>query len=245
MKDRLIKELQEKIDLRERQISKMEKEIRDLENNLVLTNEKRFKLQETIGSMEKELQSTKAHVNQLADINTRYDIGMKPSSSCSSINTHKTGSYSTNFRVPTQGIDSQSTLNHSNSKNEIGLDELNLSHMDCKSLIGLSLKQIDYLRTRLNNLSNFTSTSSKNQKSRSPSLKKIHSNDFNNIIQVKSSHSKLARIPSTKVLAEYTGRHKNLAKVMELTAKRYEHLQQQAYESYEELTNLLKLAVSR
>ncbi|XP_074037753.1 uncharacterized protein isoform X2 [Leptinotarsa decemlineata] len=74
MKDRLIKELQEKIDLRERQINKLEKEVRELETNLVMTNEKRFKLQETIGSMEKELQSTKAHVNQLADINTRYEL---------------------------------------------------------------------------------------------------------------------------------------------------------------------------
>ncbi|KAH1014701.1 hypothetical protein HUJ05_012543 [Dendroctonus ponderosae] len=71
MKDRLIKELQEKIDLRERQIAKLEKEVRELETNLMLTNEKRFKLQKTIGSMEKELQSTKAHVNQLADINSR------------------------------------------------------------------------------------------------------------------------------------------------------------------------------
>lgn len=71
MKDRLIKELQDKIDLRERQISKLEKEVRELEANLMLTNEKRFKLQETIGSMEKELQSTKAHINQLADINSR------------------------------------------------------------------------------------------------------------------------------------------------------------------------------
>ncbi|KAG5886703.1 hypothetical protein JTB14_015768 [Gonioctena quinquepunctata] len=71
MKERLIRELQEKIDLRERQINKLEKEVRELETNLVMTNEKRFKLQETIGSMEKELQSTKAHVNQLADINSR------------------------------------------------------------------------------------------------------------------------------------------------------------------------------
>ncbi|KAJ8910161.1 hypothetical protein NQ315_005764 [Exocentrus adspersus] len=81
MKDRLIKELQEKIDLRERQISKLEKEVKELEANLVMTNEKRFKLQETIGSMEKELQSTKAHVNQLADINTRYDIDRQCSNS--------------------------------------------------------------------------------------------------------------------------------------------------------------------
>ncbi|KAL1513111.1 hypothetical protein ABEB36_002573 [Hypothenemus hampei] len=70
MKDRLIKELQEKIDLRERQVGKLEKEVRELETNLMFTNEKRFKLQETISSMEKELQSTKAHAKQLSDINS-------------------------------------------------------------------------------------------------------------------------------------------------------------------------------
>nr|CAI5844152.1 unnamed protein product [Callosobruchus analis] len=71
MKDRLISELQEKIELRERQIGKLEKDLREMETNLVATNEKRYKLQETIGAMEKELQVTKAHVNQLADLDTR------------------------------------------------------------------------------------------------------------------------------------------------------------------------------
>nr|CAI5844156.1 unnamed protein product [Callosobruchus analis] len=74
MKDRLISELQEKIELRERQIGKLEKDLREMETNLVATNEKRYKLQETIGAMEKELQVTKAHVNQLADLDTRYDL---------------------------------------------------------------------------------------------------------------------------------------------------------------------------
>ncbi|XP_050305465.1 golgin subfamily A member 6-like protein 7 [Anthonomus grandis grandis] len=71
MKERLIKELHEKVDMRETQISKLEKEVRELEENLMSANQKRFMLQETIGTMEKELQSTKAHVNQLADINSR------------------------------------------------------------------------------------------------------------------------------------------------------------------------------
>lgn len=71
LKDRLIKELQEKMDLRVKQISKLEQDVKELESNLQMTNEKRFKLQETIGSMEKELQSTKAHVHHLNDIQTR------------------------------------------------------------------------------------------------------------------------------------------------------------------------------
>ncbi|CAH1962431.1 unnamed protein product [Acanthoscelides obtectus] len=74
MKDHLISELQKKIEVRERQISKLEKELHEVEANLVLTNEKRYKLQETVGAMEKELQATKAHVNQLADLDTRYDL---------------------------------------------------------------------------------------------------------------------------------------------------------------------------
>ncbi|XP_066142388.1 uncharacterized protein [Euwallacea fornicatus] len=71
MQDRLIKELLEKIDLRERQIIKLEKEVTELEANLMLTNEKKFKLQETIENMEKELQYTKAHINQLTDDNEK------------------------------------------------------------------------------------------------------------------------------------------------------------------------------
>ncbi|XP_050501237.1 myosin-8-like isoform X2 [Diabrotica virgifera virgifera] len=76
MKDRLIKDLQSKIDSREQQIDQLEKANRDLENNLVMTNEKRYKLQETIGTMEKELQSTKAHFNEIADLNSRYEPGV-------------------------------------------------------------------------------------------------------------------------------------------------------------------------
>ncbi|XP_057654704.1 myosin heavy chain, clone 203-like isoform X1 [Diorhabda carinulata] len=75
MKERLIKELQEKIDDREKQINKLNKELKELEVNLKMTNDKRYKLQDTIVSMEKELQATKAHINGLADINTRYESG--------------------------------------------------------------------------------------------------------------------------------------------------------------------------
>ncbi|XP_066142896.1 putative leucine-rich repeat-containing protein DDB_G0290503 [Euwallacea fornicatus] len=63
-KDRLIKELQKKINLRERQITKLETDVR-------VTNQTRFKLQEAVESLEKELQNTRAYVNYFADINQR------------------------------------------------------------------------------------------------------------------------------------------------------------------------------
>ncbi|CAG9764786.1 unnamed protein product [Ceutorhynchus assimilis] len=71
MKDRAIKELQDKIELRERQMAKMEKEIEELATNVLIGNDKRFKLQEMVEAMEQELRRTKLHVNQLADINFR------------------------------------------------------------------------------------------------------------------------------------------------------------------------------
>ncbi|CAG9769631.1 unnamed protein product [Ceutorhynchus assimilis] len=71
MKEELIKELQDMIESRDIQMLNMEKEIEDLESNLVITNDKRFKLQETIEWMEKEIQFTKARVIKLTDINTR------------------------------------------------------------------------------------------------------------------------------------------------------------------------------
>lgn len=52
---------------------KLEKRIKELENLVTLTNEKRYKLQDAIVTQEKELQTTKAHVNQLTEMQTRYD----------------------------------------------------------------------------------------------------------------------------------------------------------------------------
>lgn len=68
----MIQDLQSNLDNRLKTIQKLELRIKDLESTLSATNEKRYKLQDTIGSMEKELQSTKAHINQMADMQTRY-----------------------------------------------------------------------------------------------------------------------------------------------------------------------------
>ncbi|CAH0561376.1 unnamed protein product [Brassicogethes aeneus] len=124
IKDRLIKELQDKINEKERVILKLERECRDLEQNLASTNEKRYKLQETVGCMEKELQATKAHVNQLAEIQTRYDLGVKYSPK------------------PLE----QTYLN-------LQTDPSSNCVCNAKSLLSVSLKKMDFLRARLYHLS--------------------------------------------------------------------------------------------
>lgn len=233
MKDRLIKELQDKIDMRERQISKLEKENRELEQNLMLTNEKRFKLQETIGSMEKELQSTKAHVNQLADINTRYEVGMKYTNKNKSAKHRPLGcpyngdqqelnhNYVNNRDIATNYSLSKTSIrqNISNSENLVNHSS-EFKNLNSKSLISMSLKQIDFLKTRLSNLTKLTP---------------IKSAESVVVVSTNVSNQSLSK--------EYNSRNK-LNRMVELTAKRYEYLQKQAYESYEELTNLMKLAVS-
>lgn len=74
-----MQDLQTNLDSRIKQILKMELKIKELEDALSVTNEKRYKLQDTIGNMEKELQSTKAHINQMADMQTRYATTGMPS----------------------------------------------------------------------------------------------------------------------------------------------------------------------
>lgn len=270
MKDRLIKELQEKIDMRERQMTKLEKENRELEQNLVLTNEKRFKLQETIGSMEKELQSTKAHVNQLADINTRYEIGMKyanknafpkhrsletsnlyhyqpnelgqsfqscresnttvsfkeapcPQNFCTSRNDsfrHNQNSSQDSQLEPNLNNSSEQKCSSRSNRNNYPMSEGKSGNS--KSLISLSLKQIDFLKNRLNYLTKLTP------------IKSVESLD---VVQDKSISNHLLHN------RKFDSKNK-LNRMVQLTAKRYEYLQKQAYESYEELTNLMKLALT-
>lgn len=260
LKEQLIKELQEKIELRERKISKLEKEVRDLKNHLSITNEKRFKLQETVGTMEKELQSTKAHVNQLADINTRYEIGMKNSNTVSVPNesecrtkASKTvsdiyaflGNLDTvekNMHKPSRDVSAsthdfcikrllipEETSEKFSIPPFIAQSSLNINAYtrsrkipNSRSLISLSLKQVDLLKSRLEHLTkvNLPDIVSRN------SLKNILSSH-------KKDNSKKHKCPND-----------NLVKCVELQAKRYELLQRQAYDSYEELTNLMKMAMS-
>lgn len=73
----MIQELSMNLDNKDRTCHRLEKKVRELEGTLSITNEKRFKLQDTIGTMEKELQNTKAHINQMADMHARYAPGMQ------------------------------------------------------------------------------------------------------------------------------------------------------------------------
>ncbi|CAG9764787.1 unnamed protein product [Ceutorhynchus assimilis] len=73
MKEILIIDLTNKIELREKQLEKLEEEIEDLKANIVLGNDKRFILQKTIGEMEKELQDARARANQFVDNNFRSE----------------------------------------------------------------------------------------------------------------------------------------------------------------------------
>lgn len=68
----MIQELSISLDNKEKTCHRLEKKVRDLEGTLTINNEKRFKLQDTIGTMEKELQNTKAHIYA-----SRYAPGMQ------------------------------------------------------------------------------------------------------------------------------------------------------------------------
>lgn len=72
----MIQELSINLDSKEKTCHRLEKKVRDLEGTLTINNEKRFKLQDTIGTMEKELQNTKAHMNQMSET-SRYAPGMQ------------------------------------------------------------------------------------------------------------------------------------------------------------------------
>ncbi|XP_066145103.1 putative leucine-rich repeat-containing protein DDB_G0290503 [Euwallacea fornicatus] len=62
MKDRFIKELQDKNDLKDRQRIELDKQVGELETRLKLANEKRLKLQDAVGSIEKELKNAKIFI---------------------------------------------------------------------------------------------------------------------------------------------------------------------------------------
>lgn len=214
----------------------MEKEVKELESNLIMTNEKRFKLQETIGSMEKELQSTKAHVNQLADINTRYDIGMQCSNNLAFDSDNRTiasdhpheGKNDNLINFPQQFLLQQNAAPHPSEFNKnTCITQLNFKEeINSRSLIGLTLQKVDLLRTRLNYLT------------------AVNVEPFVENQMVTSRINKPFNTCSTQTVKDGKAANQHFTKILELTANRYELLQKQAYESYAELTNLMKLAVS-
>ncbi|KAF5285011.1 hypothetical protein FQR65_LT02323 [Abscondita terminalis] len=75
-RNELVQELTINLETKGRACEQLEKMIKELEYSLSITNEKRFKLQESISAMEKELQSTKAHIIGMTSNgnNNRYGI---------------------------------------------------------------------------------------------------------------------------------------------------------------------------
>lgn len=69
----MLQELTSSLNAKTKECQKLEKKIKELEGILSVTNEKRFKLQDTIGIMEKELQTTKAQINELTNQGARYE----------------------------------------------------------------------------------------------------------------------------------------------------------------------------
>lgn len=193
----MIRDLQDKLEKKEKTVVVLEKKIRELEENLAYTNEKRFKLQDTIGTMEKELQSTKAHVNQMAELQSRYDLGM-------------THSKCNNLKALSSQNPTFESLTFHQPCGEFDLD--------------LPIREMECIRRRLYKLSNFqlpVSLSDEKSREKTKSCNVLH---------------------STKSL--YTFSNKNTyQKMIELESKRYEILQKQTDESYENLSCLLRLSI--
>lgn len=58
-------------------VHKQKRKIQSLQVNLSSTNDKRFKLQDAVGMVEKELQTAKAHINQLEmQAKAKYESGI-------------------------------------------------------------------------------------------------------------------------------------------------------------------------
>ncbi|XP_018331754.1 myosin-9-like isoform X2 [Agrilus planipennis] len=66
VKQEEIQQLYGHLEQKSKMLIRQDKKIKDLKDTLSSTNEKRYKLQDTLGAMEKELQSTKAHVSRMS-----------------------------------------------------------------------------------------------------------------------------------------------------------------------------------
>ncbi|KAF5289348.1 hypothetical protein FQA39_LY15134 [Lamprigera yunnana] len=99
-RNELVQELTISLNTKDRALEQLEKVIKELENSLCITNEKRFKLQDTISAMEKELQSTNVHTvtDQLkSEAAKRYGI-VNSSKNCKSPKNRFSFTYTQNQR---------------------------------------------------------------------------------------------------------------------------------------------------
>ncbi|XP_050307941.1 cingulin-like protein 1 isoform X2 [Anthonomus grandis grandis] len=239
-KEAQLQAAQEKTAFLEAHVCKLEREIQELEENVRSANEKRFKLQETVGALEKELQRTHLKIKEMSQGEPRPSFPWRLLDSvCDSIvddtPNKKVSHYSDNLTQSRQFVNNNNTSSILSSSNKLGtfIDDDSVSiHTNChhkansRSLIGLSLQTVDCIKTRLNFLSAIDMP-----------LDEVSRDDT-------PQHKFVPQRQSLKnVSFEQSNSNENLRKVLELTAHRYEYLHNQAQESYEDLTKLVKMAV--
>ncbi|XP_019876470.2 trichohyalin isoform X2 [Aethina tumida] len=130
-KGQLIKELQDKIDVSELTVSELEKD-------LAATNERRHKLEKTIGALEKELQSIKAQKNLVVNI----QAGRESRRSSGKLDSKIEG-------LERSRLDKLDMFPEKVSQEQLPTD--------AKSLLNVSLQKMDFLRSRLHMLGGQTS----------------------------------------------------------------------------------------
>lgn len=240
-KNKEIELLQDKIELREAQMSDLQKELRDMESKLEMANQKRYKLQETVGSLERDLQQTQAKLRQLTLgqpsksrlwrlFDSVYEVVEEKKSnkrvsfysnrlmdSCNDTGRHN-HTKSTNTVVSPENHLSD----HFSYKNSHYTDDTSSQHTNCyhqansRSLISLSLHTVDFIKTRLNFLASVNTPLPENS-----------------ITEIVNSQSE----------TDIGSDDENLDKILQLSKNRYEYLHNQTQQSYDDLSNLVKLAV--
>lgn len=246
-KNKEIELLQDKIELREAQMSDLQKELRDMESKLEMANQKRYKLQETVGSLERDLQQTQARLRQLTLsqpsksrlpwrlFDSVYEVVEDKKSnkrvsfysnrlmdSCNDTG-RQNHTKSTNTGISPENHLSHQSSDHFSYKNSHYTDDTTSSqHTNCyhqansRSLISLSLHTVDFIKTRLNFLASVNTPLPENS-----------------IMEIVNSQSE------TDIASD----EENLDKILQLSKNRYEYLHNQTQQSYDDLSNLVKLAV--
>lgn len=210
--------MQEKLDLRECQVNKLEKEVKELEANLAMTNEKLFQLRGTFGSLEKELQTKKALSNEYSVMQTRYDIVGRQNS--------------TNIITVTGVTLSSSFFNLSNSntyKNNEDQKNDNMNYhtsVSSLSLIDISMKKLNILRSRLQQLNKVNNMS-----------------DNKEILQNNTlTNNTVACSCSTQTVNVHQENKPNKVNFLINLVKRYEQFQMQKDACYQQLREILDIS---
>lgn len=245
-KNNEIKLLQDRIELREAQLNDLQKELRDMESKLEMANQKRYKLQETVRSLERDLQQTQAKLRHLTLgqpsksslpwrlFDSVYEVVEDKKSnkrvsfysnrlmdSCNDTG-RQNHTKSTNTVTSPENHLSHQSSGHFSYRNSHYTDDTSSQHTNCyhqansRSLISLSLHTVDFIKTRLNFLASVNTP--------------LPENSITELINTQSE-------------TEIVGDDENLDKILQLSKNRYEYLHNQTQQSYDDLSNLVKLAV--